>query len=273
MKFKMINGLPRLTVSGIVINNGVKIKREFVFPNRPITFLQEVILALRSSFNKHSINGNFEAGVYLSHLRVTRPNDKVLAVGLGSGSTLISVVKLMEHSSGGFYRCIEASESQIEIAKENIGLNNLDSNKYKILNAFAGDEVFGSYGESSKNNIDINNFDFDVLEMDCEGSELSILSSLTKRPRNIIVELHPRHFPHEYKDFDVFLNLMETKGYKYQFAYGHNGDYLDIEYARKYYNSTNFRGNNESCIEDRSVHFFGACPIVVTFIYDSITKS
>jgi hypothetical protein len=108
--------------------------------------------------------------------------------------------------------------------------------------------------------------------MDCEGSELSILSSLTKRPRNIIVELHPRHFPQKYKDFDVFINLMETKGYKYQFAYGHNGDYLDIEYARKYYNSTNVRGNNDSCSEERNLHFFGACPIVVTFIQDSISK-
>jgi hypothetical protein len=144
---------------------------------------------------------------------------------------------------------------------------------YEILNAFAGKEVFGSYGVSSNNNIDINNYDYDVLEMDCEGSELSILSSLTKRPRNIIVELHPRHFPQEYKDFDVFLNLMLTKGYNYQFVYGHNGDYFDIEYARKYYNSTNVQGNNDSCNEDRSVHFFGACPIVVTFIYDSITKS
>ena len=147
----------------------------------------------------------------------------------------------------------------------------MDSNKYEILNAFAGTEVFGSYGESSKKNIDINNYDFDLLEMDCEGSELSILSSLTKRPRNIIVELHPTNFPQEYKDFDVFLNLMATKGYKYQFAYGHDGDYLDIEYARKYYNSTNVKGDN-SCIEDRSVHFFGACPIVVTFFYDSISN-
>jgi hypothetical protein len=144
---------------------------------------------------------------------------------------------------------------------------------YEILNAFAGKEVFESYGESSSNNIDINNYDFDVLELDCEGSELSILSSLTKRPRNIIVELHPKHFPQEYKDFDVFLNLMVTKGYKYQFAYGHNGDYLDINYARKYFNSTNVIGNSDSCIEDRSVHFFGVCLIVVTFIYDSITNS
>jgi len=86
-------------MTGIVINNGVKIKEEFVFPSRPITFLQDIIFALRSRFKKYSINGNFEAGVYLSHLRVTKPNDKVLAVGLGNGSTLIPVVKLMNHSS------------------------------------------------------------------------------------------------------------------------------------------------------------------------------
>jgi hypothetical protein len=269
MRLKIINGLPRLTINVIKINNGIKIYREFVFPSKLIDFLKYLIFFCSSKLNLNFINSNFEAGVYLSHLRVTRPNDKVLAIGLGSGSILIAVVKLMDC---GFYRCIEASENQIEIANKNIGINNININKYEILNAFAGTEVFGSYGESSKNNIDINTYDFDVLEMDCEGSELSILSSLTKRPRNIIVELHPRHFPQEYKDFDVFLNLMETKGYKYQFAYGHNGDYLDIEYARKYYNSTNVRGNNDSCSEERNQHFFGACPIVVTFIQDSISK-
>jgi hypothetical protein len=269
MKLKMLNGLPRLTINVIKINNGVKIFREFIFPSRPINFFKYLIFFWTSKFNKNFINSNFEAGVYLSHLRVTKPNDKVLAIGLGSGSTLIAVVKLMDR---GFYRCIEASADQIEIANKNIGINNLNINKYEILNAFSGTEVFGSYGESSSNNIDINNYDYDVLEMDCEGSELSILSSLTMRPRNIIVELHPRHFPQEYKDFDAFLNLMVSIGYKYQFAYGHNGDYLEIEYARMYYNSTNFQGNNDSCIEDRSVHFFGACPIVVTFFYDSISN-
>jgi len=99
MRLKIVNGLPRLAMTGIVINNGVKIKREFVFPSRPIIFLQDIVLLLRSKFNKHTINGNFEAGVYLSHLRVTKPNDKVLAVGLGDGRTLIPVVKLMDNSS------------------------------------------------------------------------------------------------------------------------------------------------------------------------------
>lgn len=266
MKFKIENRFPRLFLTGTVVNNGVKVYREFSFPSRPIKFIEDIILILRSKFERHSINSNFEAGVYLSHLRVTKPNDRILAIGLGSGTTLIPMVKLMNNLQGGFYRCIEASESQINIAKKNIELNNIDISKFEIVNAFAGSEVYGSYGESSKKNIDINNYDFDVLEMDCEGSELSILQSLTKRPRNIIVELHPRHFDEEHKDFDNFLRLMEKKGYKYQFAYGHNGDYLDIQYARKYYNSTNTLREDHSCIEERNIHFFGACPIVVTFI-------
>jgi hypothetical protein len=269
MRLKMKSGLPRLTIIGTVINNGVKIKMEFIFPTRPIMFLQDIVFIIRSKFNKHTINNNFEAGIYLSHLRVTEPNDKVLAVGLGFGYSLISVVKfILNQSKIGFYRCIEASESQILIAKDNIALNDLDSKKYEILNGYAGTDVFKAYGESSKHNIDINTYDFDVLEMDCEGSELTILSSLTKKPRNIIVELHPEHFPKEYKDFDVFLDLMETKGYKYQFAYAHNGDYLDIEYARKYYNSNNVKG----CSHERNLHFFGACPIVVTFSKNTTSK-
>jgi len=261
---KILKSLPRLAITGIVINNGVKIKEKFYFSIKPIRLLQDIIMLLRGKFNKHTINGNSESGVYLSHLRVTKPNDKVLAVGLGTGSTLIPVVKLMG-SSGGFYRCIEASENQIKIAKENIGLNDVDAKKYEIINAFAGKEVFVSYGESSKRNLDINGYDFDVLELDCEGSELSILSSLTKQPRNIIVELHPREFPEKFKKFDAFLNLMLEKGYKYQFAYGHDGDYLDIDYARRYYEGS----LNDFSIENRKLHFFAVRPIVVTFIYQS----
>ena len=112
MKIKIINGIPRIVVSGTVINNGVKIQSEFIFPSRPINFLSDLILFLRSKLNYHNVNSNFEAGVYLSHLKVTKPEDRILAVGLGSGSTLIPLIKFMD-PSGGFYRCIEASSSQI----------------------------------------------------------------------------------------------------------------------------------------------------------------
>jgi len=272
MKLAIINKIPRLVLSGTEINNGVKIYREFNFPSKPINLLQDLILIFSSKLNRHNTNGNFEAGVYLSHLRVTKPNDKVLAVGLGTGSTLIPVVKLMNSSQGGFYRCIEASESQIEIAKKNIGLNNIDSSKFEILNGYAGEEIHDSWGSCNSINIDINKYDFDVLEMDCEGSELSIIQSLKKTPRNIIVELHPGHFPIEYRNFDVFENLMRDMGYEYLFAYGHSGDYLDRNSARNYYNSKSTSGNIYGCIEDKVNHYFMVCPIVVTFIYSNLPK-
>jgi SAM-dependent methyltransferase len=269
MKFTLRNKIPRLIFMGLVINNGVKIRREFIFPSRPINFLQDLIFIFRSKFNRHSINGNFEAGVYLSHLRVTKPNDKILAVGLGTGSTLISVVKLMD-SGLGFYRCIEASETQIEIARKNVELNNIEYSRFEILNAVAG-EIKESWGSESLLNININDYDFDVLELDCEGSELSIIQSLEKTPRNIIVELHPGHFPDEYKEFDVFIDLMKIKNYEYMFAYGHSGDYLDIHSAKNYYNSTKTSGKLYDCDEDRVDHYFVVCPIVVTFIYNPLT--
>lgn len=270
MKLKIIKGLPKLVFSSVVINNGVKVHREFSFPSRPISFLEDLILILRSKFQRHNINSTFEAGVYLSHLRVTRPEDRILAVGLGSGTTLIPMVRLMDSSVKGFYLCIEASKSQIDIAKKNINLNNIDHSRFEILNGFAGSEVYGVYGKRSENNININEFEFDILELDCEGSELSILSNLKKRPRNIIVELHPIYFEEMYKDFDNFLMLMEEIGYTYQFAYGHNGDYLDAIHAREYYNSIKDQRKSETCIDDKTIHFFGVCPIVVTFKRSSI---
>jgi hypothetical protein len=265
MKIKIKNGLPRLVFLGTVINNGVKIYREFVLPSKLINSLEDLILIIRSKYEKHTINHNFEAGVFLSHLRVTNPDDRILAVGLGTGSTLIPMVKFMETTGGGFYRSIEASESQIEIARKNIELNNIDCSRYEIINAYAGKDSYDIWGIGSNINLDINEYEFDVLEMDCEGSELSIIQSLKRTPRNIIVELHPGHFTSEYKDFDRFLQFMDGKGYVFQFAYGHSGDFLNINSARRYYNSTKTSGNLYDCKEDRTTHFFVVCPIVVTF--------
>lgn len=275
MKLQIRNGFPVFVIKVLCINNGVKIYRELLLPSKPINFLQDIILLIRSLFNRHTINHNDEAGVYLSHLRTTRVDDKVLAVGLGSGSTLIPIVKIID-SNLGFYRCIEASKSQIEVAKKNINLNNIDGSKFEIINAFAGSEVYGVYGESSKKNVDVNDFQFDVLELDCEGSELSILFNLNKKPRNIIVELHPGLFIEDYKDyqdFDYFLKFMGSKGFEYQFAYGHNGDYLDIQYARLYFNSSSILAKRDYFVGNRELHFFNSVPIVVTFIYNQFNVS
>jgi hypothetical protein len=260
MKLTSKNGFPRLSFEVQVINNGVKIMKEMYFPTRPVILMQDLVTIARSRLNKHAINHNFEAGVYLSHLRVTRKDDCVLAVGLGSGSTLISTCKILDSRLGGSYTCIEASKSQIQIAEINIGLNTFDKSTYNIINGFVGNSVYDSWGNPSRKQIDINDFEFDILEMDCEGSELSILEGLNKIPKYIIVELHPNFFDVKYQDFNALIEFMDSKGFKYYFAYGHNGDQLTYEDAGKFYNI-----NNDLDLERVNNYYFGVTPIVVTF--------
>jgi hypothetical protein len=49
----------------------------------------------------------------------------------------------------------------------------------------------------------------DILEMDCEGSEISILERLTHTPSWIVVETHPNLGA----DTDVVLSLLEQIGH------------------------------------------------------------
>ena len=261
MRFKIINKIPRLVIKGHIINNGVKIVRDFIFPSRPKIFFEQISAILSGFANEYRYDYKNEGGVHYSHLRVTKSSDKVLAIGLGQGTTLIAVVKMLD--SSGFYRCIESSKTQIKIASENINLNDIDKSKYEIVNGYAGKEIFGSYGKPTENSIDINEFDFNVLELDCEGSELSILSSLKKTPNHIIVELHPYYYPDNFSNFDVFIEFMKSKEYHYECSFGHNGDWLSFEDAGNYYNFSN--NSKLDCMIANNSHIFRACPIVVTF--------
>ena len=66
----------------------------------------------------------------------------------------------------------------------------------------------------------------DVLELDCEGSEIDILRRMVITPRVIIVEIHPWLFkePAEW----VVENLI-TQGYEIVFRSGHNGIKINHE--------------------------------------------
>lgn len=264
MRFKIINKIPRLVIKGHIINNGVRIRKDFILSPRPKIFFEQIAAILSGFANEYRYDYNNEGGVYYSHLRVTKPSDKILAIGLGQATTLIPVVKMLDNS--GFYRCIESSETQIKIAYENINFNDIDKSKYLIVNGYAGKKVFGSYGKPTENSIDINEFDFNILEMDCEGSELSILSSLTKTPNHIIVEVHPYHYPDNFSNFDIFIEFMKSKGYHYECSFGHNGDWLSFEDAGNYYNHS--INNKHDCMIANNSKVFRVCPIVVTFTRD-----
>ena len=268
IRIGIVNRIPRLIIPFKTINNYTIILREFYFPSRISTFLELVSLVWMSFKNHHIVNGTNEAGVWISHLRLTKSTDKILAVGIGYGTTLVPVVKLLDT---GKYTCIEASQTQIEKALTNIKLNNLDNDKYEIIHGFAGNDKFGVYGESSNIQINIDEYEIDILELDCEGSEISILRSLSSKPRNIILELHQYYYPPEFKTLDSFLNFMCQKGYVIDFFVGHNGDFIDKTIANKLYSESH--NKSLKCNTDSNLAVFRLCPIVAAFKLDLSKKT
>jgi hypothetical protein len=232
---------------------------------RPMLTIKSIIKYLL----RDKINRNSEAGVYLSQLRVIKPKSRVLAVGLGYGSTMITALKILD--ADGHYTVVEASEKMIRSVEPTLTINGIKNNRnYEIIHAYAGINSSGIYGIPSKDFIDINNYDFSILELDCEGAEFEILKNLTKNTEYIIVELHPWAASNPFLNFDSFNEFMNQKKYEFCFAYGHDGDDLsltqvDFLYSQSldfdYLREVKFKPQNAKTKNLR----FTTCPIVVTY--------
>jgi hypothetical protein len=171
-------------------------------------------------------------GILLSHDDIYRDDDVILAVGVGNGLSLIhNCLKKRIHNS---FIGIEGSQKQIEITKANAKLNGIDISKFKLIEGYAGnpDHVYGDRQQQSARMIDINFLHFDVLELDCEGSEIEVLHDMTVRPRHIIVEMHPH-----YRDINIitFLEEMENKGYKLGKIFTVYGESININSLESYF--------------------------------------
>lgn len=255
MKYKAIN-------NNVIIFQSLEINLI-----RPVFTLKNIVKYLLRDY----INRNSEAGVYLSQLRVINPNYSVLAVGLGSGSTMLTALKILD--SDGHYTVVEASGKTIESIKPILIVNGIENKQnWNIIHAYAGINTSGIYGISSEECIDINVFDFSVLELDCEGAEFEILKNLTKKPKYIIVELHPWEPTNLFLTFESFNKFMNKKKYEFIFAYGHDGDDLSFSQADLLY-SQSLDFNNLVKMKfkpqiQKSQHLkFTSCPIVVTYKY------
>ena len=222
MKFEVINKIPRIMFRYKSIStNGQLAYKYFPLPTRPAIFLN----FLKSRF---LVNRNIykdEMGILLSHDDIYKVDDIILAVGVGSGISLIHNCK-KDRVPEAFIG-IDSSKDQIELAKANAKLNQVDSSMFSLIQGFVGNPGH-LYGESSQHltqMININKLKFDILELDCEGSEIEILRDLTARPRHIIVEMHPM-----FRDIEIddFLEMMKSKGYVLANIYTVNGDMVSI---------------------------------------------
>lgn len=229
ISFKIVNRIPRILFKYKSFTTNKQLTYRYLpIPARPktiINFLKSIIFA-------NKIIHTEELGILLSHDDIYKPDDIILAVGVGSGISLIH--NATKNRIVGSYIGIEASREQIERAFENANLNGIDSTMYELIEGFVGnpDNVYGKLTQHSSRFIDINQMNFSVLELDCEGSEVEIIRDLTVKPRNIIVELHPMY---RSIDIDEFLDSMRIKGYKLYKAYTVNGDQVMFKNIKNHF--------------------------------------
>ena len=227
--FGVINRIPRLILryKGLSTNNQLAYK-EILIPARP----KSILIGIYNSIMRKDLYNKDELGIILSHDRIYNYEDRILAVGVGSGISLIHNCKKSRIDNS--FIGIEASTKVMELAKMNAALNGVEENKYILINKFAGipTNVYNSQSGNDVTMIDINELEFDVLELDCEGSEIEILESLKVNPRHIIVEMHPMF---RKIDLDKFLSMMETKNYELAFVYSVFGDEIDKDNIRSYF--------------------------------------
>jgi hypothetical protein len=136
----------------------------------------------------HPTPEDYESGIVDSLRTHVREGDEVVVVGCGWGVSATVAAKTT--GSTGQVTAYEASPKQAEFAQETIELNGIED-QVDIKIGVVSQAVSTYNSDQSKNIISPSYLpECDVLEMDCEGAEMTILDKLEIRPRIIIVETH-----------------------------------------------------------------------------------
>jgi hypothetical protein len=201
-----------------------------------------------------------EGGIVSSHEKVTQSgNNVVVVVGGGNGITAVRAARIVGET--GEVTIYEGGKEAVDKTRNVIKMNGI-ANQCECHHAIVGDKrnVYG--GESTTADIISPDKipDCDVLEMDCEGSEIDILSELSIQPRAIIAELHPWNFQ---EPPDTLLEILTERGYEIKSYFGHDGTPLSEKEFKTLLNNSNTQ-------DKKYVESGGRWPVVITAVHDSI---
>jgi len=173
---------------------------------RKLAVLNGVTVRKPRLFDSHDTKHNYkEENIDAIHEHV-RPGDDVTVVGGGFGVTPVHAAK-----QGGNVTVYEPSTEHVSLIREASRLNNV-ADRIHITQAVIGPaiEIFGEDETAYETRPPSSLEECDVLELDCEGAELDILSDLTIQPRTIIVEVHP----HQDVDKQSVKRTLRSQGYQ-----------------------------------------------------------
>lgn len=149
--------------------------------------------------------------------RYTKEGDNIVIVGGGEGIT----ATLQARSCGpkGSAKVFEAQKERVELIRDNFDLNNVAGWSSVVHCLVKSDDSSGRQLQEYDGEILSPKSlpECDVLELDCEGAEVEILSEMESRPRDVFVETHgvwdgPK---------DEVCSLLKSNGYEIRNCWPH----------------------------------------------------
>lgn len=135
----------------------------------------------------HRVPEKYEEGLVTSLQNTIKQGDKVVIIGGGLGVTAVTAGNAA--GSSGEVVVYEGAKHMSEHLIETINLNQPNNiqlhNKLVTNSGNLEGPTFGA-GKIQTNELE----QCDVLQLDCEGAEITILENLEIEPRTIIVETH-----------------------------------------------------------------------------------
>lgn len=163
-----------------------------------------------------------EQGLVGAHEKLTREGDSVVIVGGGNAITTVRAADIV--GDPGHVRVYEGGREAVENIHDVASWNGV-ADRCEITHAIVGEER-DVYGGAVTDADLISPGELpacDVLELDCEGSEIDIIGHLEIEPRVLLVELHPYNFP---ESPDEVMAVLSEKGYRVDYYAGHDGEPL-----------------------------------------------
>lgn len=114
-------------------------------------------------------------------------------VVVGGGQGISTVLAAQATGPSGSVTIYEAAENLAKKLRETMHLNGV--HEWTTVNhAIVGEARVDTDGIGNPEQIDPSNLPYcDSLQIDCEGSEISILKQFTCYPATLVVETHPRY--------------------------------------------------------------------------------
>jgi hypothetical protein len=130
----------------------------------------------------------FESGLISAISCHISPGDDVVIVGGGWGVTAVAAAK--KTGSSGSVTVFEGAKREVNRVKETLSLNSV-SDIVEVKHAIVGPEIHLKSAAGNPDQISPDELPrCDVLELDCEGSEIDILGNISTYPEYIFVETH-----------------------------------------------------------------------------------